>query len=245
MNLSIITIAYNNLEGLRKTFESLKGQSVQDYEWIVVDGGSSDGSVNFLKKTHADWQSKPDNGIYDAMNKGIDRATKSHVLFLNSGDCLAHPQTLELIAERIEQGAYFIYGDALEDDLKKTLHYKRAKPYTKISKGLFTHHQSMVYHKNDLRYDLQYKIASDFEFTYRYLCDVIAQDLPVHYIPEPLCVFEGGGVSQTSAVLGRKEQYQARLQHQISGAKRVYVMQTFTWKFRGLFPKFFWFLKRF
>ena len=244
MNLSIITIAYNNLDGLKKTFESLKAQSIDDYEWIVVDGGSTDKSKEFLATTHANWQSKPDEGIYHAMNKGMVRASRDYVLFLNSGDCLASSETLRLISECLERGAAFVYGDALEENEQGELHYKRAKPYITVSQGLFTHHQAMIYRKNDLRYDLSYKIASDFEFTYRYLCDVIAQDLPVHYIPEPLCVFEAGGVSQTSAVLGRKEQYEARCVHHIAGAKRIYFMQTLAWNFRQIFPKLFWLLKR-
>ena len=244
MNLSIITITYNNLEGLQKTSESLHSQSVQDYEWIVVDGGSEDGSVDFLNTTHAEWKSARDGGIYDAMNKGIERATREYILFLNAGDCLADPETLAMIGERITQGAHFIYGDALEENEKHIRNYKPSKPYTTISKGMFTHHQAMIYRKTDLRYDISYKIAGDYEFTYRYLCDVVAQDYPVHYIPEPLCVFEAGGVSQTSAFLGRREQYDIRRKHHISGARYRYLQQMLAWNFRKCFPKLFWMMKR-
>lgn len=242
--LSIITIAYNNLEGLKKTYESLIAQDTDDYEWIVVDGASTDGSIDFLKTTHAQWKSEPDNGIYDAMNKGIDRIDRDYMLFLNSGDCFAAPQNLSTILSTINRNPTFIYGDALEQEENGKIREKTAKPYITVSKGLFTHHQAMIYKKTNLRYNTQYKIASDYDFTYRYLMDVVAHDLPVHYIPEPLCIFEGGGVSQTSAVSGRKEQYNIRKSHHISGAKRIYLTQTIAWRFRTIFPNLFWWLKK-
>lgn len=243
MTLSIITITYNNCEGMRKTLGSLQEQTHQDFEWIVIDGGSSDDTLSLLKDTKAFITSEPDEGIYDAMNKGIERMTGSHMLFLNAGDQLAHPECLEIINEYIARGAVFIYGDALEQDLDGTIHEKIAKPYTNISKGLFTHHQAMIYAKSELRYDLQYKIASDFEFTYRFLRDIVALDLPIYYIPQPLCIFEGGGVSQTNAKLGRQEQYRARQTHNMQGAKIIYVRQSAAWMFRRFFPNAFWKLK--
>lgn len=245
MNLSIITISYNNLEGLKKTASSLQAQTHQDFEWIVVDGGSTDKSVDFLKMTNADWKSCPDRGIYEAMNRGIDRATRDYMLFLNAGDMLATEDTLAMIDETIARDPNFVYGDSLEQSMDGKIHEKPAKPYATIGKGLFTHHQAMIYKKNSLRYDLNYKISSDYDFTYRYLMDVVAQDLPVHYIPTSLCIFEGGGVSQTSAKLGRIEQYRIRQFHHISGARSTFAKQTLVWNFRQLFPSVFWFLKRF
>jgi putative colanic acid biosynthesis glycosyltransferase len=241
--LSIITIAYNNLDGLKKTHASIQSQTTQEYEWIVVDGGSKDKTSTFLKTTNANWKSEPDGGIYDAMNKGIDRMKGDYMLFLNSGDCFADQDSLGHILETIHQNPAFIYGDALEQEENGLIREKIAKPYTTISKGLFTHHQAMVYKKNDLRYDTQYKIASDYDFTYRYLMEIVSLDLPVHYIPTPLCIFEGGGISQTSAKKGRLEQYKIRKSHHIKGAKRLYCAQTLIWKFRMLFPNLFWGLK--
>ena len=97
MKLSIITINYNNNEGLRKTIRSVLSQSFQDYEWIVIDGGSTDGSKELLeqyKESFAYWVSESDRGIYHAMNKGIAQAHGEYCQFLNSGD-------------------YFIDGDVL------------------------------------------------------------------------------------------------------------------------------------
>lgn len=89
MKLSIITINYNNCEGLRKTIRSVLPQSFQDYEWIVIDGGSTDGSKELLEQNQESftyWVSESDRGIYHAMNKGIEHAQGEYCQFLNSGD---------------------------------------------------------------------------------------------------------------------------------------------------------------
>ncbi len=86
MLFSVITVTRNNLVGLRRTHESLRIQSCGDYEWIVVDGASDDGTADYLKKTGANWVSEPDRGIYDAMNKGIARAQGRWLIFMNAGD---------------------------------------------------------------------------------------------------------------------------------------------------------------
>ena len=91
MKLSIITINYNNSIGLRKTIESVVSQTDNTFEYIIVDGGSSDGSVDIIKQ-YADkisqWVSERDGGIYNAMNKGVRMAHGEYIMFLNSGDIL-------------------------------------------------------------------------------------------------------------------------------------------------------------
>jgi glycosyltransferase involved in cell wall biosynthesis len=99
--VSIITINYNNLEGLKKTVESVKNQTWQEFEYIVIDGGSTDGSKAFMENfsdTIDNWVSEPDNGIYNALNKGIQKATGEYLLFLNSGD---HFYSDEVIANNV------------------------------------------------------------------------------------------------------------------------------------------------
>lgn len=87
--LSVITINYNNRDGLRKTIESVVNQTCKDFEYVIIDGGSTDGSVDVIKE-YADrinyWVSEPDNGCYHAMNKGVKVATGEYVIFMNSGD---------------------------------------------------------------------------------------------------------------------------------------------------------------
>ena len=86
MKLSVITINYNNLEGLTRTCESVTSQSSREFEWIVIDGGSTDGGKEYLETLDLKpnyWCSERDNGIYSAMNKGIDMAHGEYMLFLN------------------------------------------------------------------------------------------------------------------------------------------------------------------
>lgn len=113
MVLSIITINYNNIEGLKKTFSSVSSQSFKDYEWIVIDGGSTDGSRDFIEEhasTFSFWCSEKDNGIYDALNKGIRYASGDYISCMNAGDAYFENDTLDKIfAERL-------YGDIVYGD---------------------------------------------------------------------------------------------------------------------------------
>lgn len=98
VKISIITINYNNKDGLIKTIDSVINQSFKTFEWIVIDGDSTDGSKELIESYQNYmnyWVSEPDNGIYHAMNKGIDKAKGEYLLFLNSGDCLYDVDVLE------------------------------------------------------------------------------------------------------------------------------------------------------
>ena len=105
VKITIITINFNNCEGLGKTIDSVVSQSCHDYEYIVIDGGSTDGSVNVIKD-NADnidyWVSEKDDGIYNAMNKGIDHATGEYCLFLNSGDTLHDCEVIASVVPVLE-----------------------------------------------------------------------------------------------------------------------------------------------
>ncbi len=102
MKLSIITINYNNADGLRKTIQSVGSQTCQEFEYIIVDGASTDSSIEVIhsnfqtfEPSNVKWLSEPDKGIYHAMNKGIRMAKGEYCLFLNSGDCLANDRVLQ------------------------------------------------------------------------------------------------------------------------------------------------------
>lgn len=102
--ISIITINYNNAAGLRRTMDSMISQTGEDFEYIVIDGGSKDESVDIIKE-NADhmsfWISEPDRGVYHAMNKGIQKATGDYILFMNSGDHFLNEQSLESATEHL------------------------------------------------------------------------------------------------------------------------------------------------
>ena len=100
MKYSIITVNYNNKEGLRKTIESVVRQTYRDFEFIVIDGGSTDGSTDILKEYDEQinyWVSEKDSGIYNAMNKGIKKSIGDYLIFMNSGDCFYQNDVLETV----------------------------------------------------------------------------------------------------------------------------------------------------
>ena len=102
MKYSIITVNFNNKEGLRKTIESVIHQTFHDFEFIVIDGGSTDGSVEVIKEYNAQinyWVSEPDGGIYQGMNKGIKKASGDYLNFMNSGDCFYSKDILQRVSD--------------------------------------------------------------------------------------------------------------------------------------------------
>lgn len=229
---SVITITRNRLDGLIRTTHSLQTQTSSDYEWIVIDGASTDGTPDFLKTvilsvgegTHAagdpsvathlqddriKWVCEPDAGIYDAMNKGVDRAKGRYVIFMNAGDEFAAQDVLDRIKSAARNNPDFIYGDARETLGNGQSYYKKARSHTRALWGMFTHHQAMLYRRaaiGTIRYDLKYKIAADYDFTLR----ILQNAREIAYYPFPICLFESGGLSQTNARSGRLEEFQIR-----------------------------------
>lgn len=203
---SIVTITLNNRAGLEKTAASVMAQVYKDYEWIIIDGLSNDGTETLLDTLPAHVIREKDGGIYDAMNKGIAAAQGAYTIFLNAGDAFSDPDILATLARAVRaHDPDFIYGDALEDDGR----YKKARTPQWLFYGMFTHHQSMLYKTvllKDFRYDTQYKIAADYDLTVRFLRRAKVR----HYCPAAICIFESGGVSQRQMRLGRVEQYKVR-----------------------------------
>ena len=192
MKLSIITVNLNNLEGLRITIDSVIGQTFRDFEWIVIDGGSNDGSKELVEK-YADrfafWVSEPDKGIYNAMNKGIKVAKGEYLLFLNSGDWLFEADTLQKVfnERRCED---VIYGDCIEADgsrhvfpdtldalflYRDTLNHQSSF----IKAALFTNHP----------YAEEYKVASDWEF---FLSMLLFENASYHRVDTVVSVVQAG-----------------------------------------------------
>jgi putative colanic acid biosynthesis glycosyltransferase len=239
MLFSIVTVTRNNLPGLRATAASIEIQSCRDFEWIVIDGDSGDGTKDYLSALPARALSESDNGIYDAMNKGIDRAGGEYLLFLNAGDRLATPQTLKNMMLMLE-GEDFAYGDSLENG-----HVKPARPRRKILHGMITHHQAMFYRRGavgPLRYDTRYRIASDYKFTLEFL----KKTESALYCPFPVCIFEPGGLSQANMREGRIEQF--RIREELRACPRplnaaLYAAQTGLATLRQFCPGLYWMMK--
>jgi putative colanic acid biosynthesis glycosyltransferase len=210
---SIITVCLNDKNGLIRTQESIRRQNNADYEWIVIDGASQDGTPEFLVQlpvTECRWLSEPDKGLYDAMNKGIERATGQYLLFLNSGDEFAASDVLQEISNKLPRDSMpgFIYGDSLERSNEGSIIYKMARHHKYIWYGMFTHHQSMLYGKetlNGIRYRSEYRIAADYALT----SELLTKRLTILCVSFPISIFEGGGITSSpiNHWLGMTEQW--------------------------------------
>lgn len=124
MKISIITINFNNREGLSKTIESVINQTYESIEYIVIDGGSNDGSKDVIESNKdyiSYWCSEPDKGIYNAMNKGIGHVTGEYCIFMNSGDCFCNDNTISQVMET-SKGADLICGNINIPGSKRVAH---------------------------------------------------------------------------------------------------------------------------
>jgi putative colanic acid biosynthesis glycosyltransferase len=204
MLLTIITVAFRNLEGIVKTHASLAHLAQAgdiSFEWIVVDGGSADGTQELLENLNGEnrlrFISEPDNGIYDAMNKGITMARGRFALFLNSGDIL-HPDAAHFIRQlKTQSDKVMVIGDALLDFGAGYKIKRRAKPGWYIYHSLPASHQAIFFPVSGLqawRYDLQYKVSSDYALVAR----LYKSGYAFKKISGLVSEFSMGGVSTTN-----------------------------------------------
>jgi glycosyltransferase involved in cell wall biosynthesis len=150
MQLSIITINKNNASGLEKTIQSVVSQTFKDFEYIVIDGNSTDESVEIIKKYSSGinyWVSEPDTGIYNAMNKGIRKAKGEYCLFLNSGDWLISPVTLQDVFNEIVNmnPADIFYSDCVKTDGNITI-YPDNLTINYLSDNALNHQNTLIKH---------------------------------------------------------------------------------------------------
>jgi len=216
MLFSIVTINKNNLSGLQTTWKSLLSQSFIFWQWVVIDGASTDGAAEWLSTLEDEricWLSEQDNGIYDAMNKGIDLARGAYVHFLNSGDRFAENTVLEKISQHplvLAQSAKFLYGDTLECLPSGYIYYKKARRYQGYVKGMFTSHQSMLFQAglfaSGIKYDTRWKLSADYGLVSKILKSVSNED--VLYFNFPIAKFSIGGAHFSQRTLGIVESSQ-------------------------------------
>lgn len=168
MKLSIITINYNNKDGLQRTIDSVTCQTWKDYEWIVIDGGSTDGSKELIEQYQehfAYWCSEPDNGIYNAMNKGAAKAKGEYLLFLNSGDALYNKNVLQQVDD-LHLDTDIISGQVERMDNHQLLRIYDESILMQLYQDTLNHQGTFIKRKlfNNLKYDENYKIVSDWKF---------------------------------------------------------------------------------
>lgn len=205
MKLSVITINKNNALGLGQTVASVLAQTVQDFEYIIIDGDSTDGSVEIIndvltrckKVLSVKWLSEPDKGIYNAMNKGIQMATGEYLLFLNSGDSLASEDVVRKVNKE-EFAADIVIGKCnVQKDGKTVWIYIPKKSYSFGT--LFFHgisHQAAFIRKNVFErygfYDESYKYNGDIEFWYRTIINNKVSTQDINFVVSNYCL---GGLS--------------------------------------------------
>ena len=215
MLISVITINYNNSEGLRETVESVIGQTYRDVEYIVVDGGSTDESVDVIRAHAAGiscWISEKDNGVYDAMNKGIARATGEYLVFLNSGDYFYSNKSLETFGAA-QQGADIVYGNlqVIGNPDKWVKTYPAKLSFRYFLNDTLPHPSSFI--KRELftkcgLYDTGFRIAADWAFFIKAICKYGAS---YKHIDEVVSSFKYDGVSSKAEnhgiIAAEKEAY--------------------------------------
>lgn len=212
MKLSIITINYNNRDGLRKTIESVVAQTTRDFEYIIIDGGSTDGSVDVIKEyaNYIDyWVSEPDKGIYNAMNKGVAVAHGEYCQFLNSGDWLYDCQVINdinnlpfcedmLIGRLMCVGAQKSHlNHPVPDDISFLRFYCNGLP-----------HQSIFIKRSllaDNPYDETLKIVSDWKF---FIETLIFKNCSYRLTSRIVAFYSENGISATQTANVGKERTQ-------------------------------------
>ena len=211
MTLTIITINYNDKNGLRMTAESIFRQSWQDYEWIIVDGGSTDGSAEYISSVSNKtswWCSEKDSGVYNAMNKGISHAQGDYLLFLNSGDTLYEQDTLQKVFNK-HIDADVLYGNALFDNGKHPFVFKYDEQLT--AKSLYKYslnHQSSFIKTTLLKehglYDERFAITADWK---RFM-EMFLSGCKFVYLPFVISRYDTHGISSVNQDKVRTERKQ-------------------------------------
>ena len=170
MKISVITINYNNINGLRQTIDSVINQTCKDFEYLIIDGGSEDGSIDILKEYAQSityWVSERDSGIYNAMNKGIERAQGEYCIFMNSGDYFYNNNVLDSVLSMLN-GADFYTGKYQAIRSNEAPIIQNPPQYVNLAfllKGTLCHQATFI--KTSLLkyrpYNESYKIVSDWE----------------------------------------------------------------------------------
>ena len=232
MKLSIITINFNNAEGLERTLNSTLTQSYEGIEHIIVDGASTDNSVNVIKEyvrkvesgesrvESVIWSSEPDKGIYNAMNKGICKASGEYIQILNSGDVLASPDVTQKMMDALqlkneelrlknEDGVPILYGNMIKQDYtsEKTIGKSGEVEYSLRNYYSGTMNHDCCYIRRDLfdtygLYDEKLKIVSDWKW---FLQAVGMGKVRPVYVDIDVTIFDASGISESNLELRNKE----------------------------------------
>lgn len=216
--VSIVSVVYNDARGLARTIASVAAQTFKDFEYIVIDGRSTDGTVDVIREHAAkidQWVSEPDEGISDAFNKGIARARGHWLYFLNAGDVLSGGDALAQVAPVLanEQHAQIVYGKIEVVEAEGAGLYEQGRPFNanRFRQEMSLPHQGLFmkrtfFDKHGL-FDTSYRLAMDYELLLR------AWPFEPVYVPVVLAKMTAGGVSQQRVWRVYGEFKRAKLQH--------------------------------
>ena len=235
MKISIITSVYNNAETIREAIESVLEQTYDNIEYIIIDGGSKDETVDIIR-TYQDrittFISEPDRGIYDGLNKGVALATGDVIAFLHSDDLYADTDVITRIAEAFNAtGADAVYGDLVytpKSDTSKVLRYWKSRDFHPklLKQGWMPAHPTFfvrreLYERHGL-FDTSFRIAADYDFMLR----VLSKNIKTHYLPNVLYKMRVGGESNKSIkniILKMREDYRALKYNHIGGIRALII----------------------
>ena len=214
MLFSIITVTYNAAKVLRPTLDSVKAQSFRDFEYLVIDGASSDDTLQLVEvagiATTSVW-SEPDKGLYDAMNKALKKAKGEYLIFLNAGDAFATPETLARIAVKAQDHPDVIYGQTqLVDDQRKVVGMRHLTApavldWKSFKDGMLVCHQAFIA-KRELcpEYNLNYRFSADYDWCIK----VLRQSQSTAYVgDEPIISYLSEGLTTENHKKSLRERY--------------------------------------
>lgn len=205
MKLSIITVNYNDATGLERTIKSVISQTFRDFEYIIIDGGSTDGSIDIIKQyeKHIDyWVSEPDGGIYPGMNKGLIKSKGEYLNFMNGGDCFHSSNVLEQIFS-IKTDADIITGSHAENGAENIGKDGKVTMFD-LYRCAIDHQASFIRREIALKhpYDEKYRIVSDWKF----FIEALIMDNCSFYFTDTIVVdVDMKGISNTNMQLNYQE----------------------------------------
>lgn len=205
--VSVITVVYNNVAFIEKTINSVLSQIFDDFEYIIIDGGSTDGTLEIIKKYQNNLShliSEKDRGIYDAMNKGVNVSSGKYCVFMNSGDIFANVNVMsDFQRELFPIHSDVVYGDVITVDSNGCRNYKKAENPGNKHRMYFCH-QSAFASTRLLRlfpFDTKYPMSADFKF----FKTCFQKKYVFKYVPQPVAIFSLTGVSKVQRIRGLEE----------------------------------------
>jgi glycosyltransferase involved in cell wall biosynthesis len=223
MKISIITVTYNAEATIERTLESVAMQTYPDIEHLVIDGASKDRTVEIAHRyPHAIVVSEPDKGLYDAMNKGLKRATGDYLCFLNAGDKLHSKDTLAHLIELVSNGSPVgvLYGDThIVDAQGNFLRSRRLTPpehltWRSFKAGMLVCHQAFYINRQIAQpYDLTYRFSADFDWCIRCMKEGEKRGMKNLYLREPLADYLSEGMTTANQKASLKERFRIMAKH--------------------------------